>query len=318
MTSMRTKRYDLIIGIFVLVGLTTMAFLIIKLGGVQRGWKYYKLTVFFNKVSGLIEDAPVYYAGVECGSVEKIIPVSQKFPKVKVVLRIKQGTNVREQDIITISSVGILGDKIVKIIPGDTSASTWPAGSTIEGKDPLEITDVVTPALQADVQEIVRGLADLVNEQNRELLAKTIRNFYIASEEIVDDIDSIKQILNEDTLESIRKIVSNIETASRALPVLTDQLTSFINDNTGNVEELIISLTKSSDDISGFINSLNILIREISRGESTLGKLIQTSELYDNINAVIQGIRFYGLLGFQNILHQEELEEREQEKVWEK
>ncbi len=315
---MHKKRHDLIIGVFVLVAIATVGFLIVKFGGARKHGKQYKLTVLFSKVSGLIEDAPVHYAGVERGSVDEIIPPTETLPKVRVVLLIYEDTTIRKDDTITISSVNLLGDKIVKIIPGDVSAPPVSPGSTVEGEPPLDFSDVITPGLQEDVREIISGLADLVSERNRELFSKTMRILYLASEGLVADLGNLREVLSEDTLISVKRIISNIDDASNNLPALTEQLTAFVDKNTSDVERLVISLRKSSDDISRFISSLRNLMQAISKGEGTIGKLVHSSELYDSASELIEAIRFYGLLGFQEKLHEKELEKRKGKEIWER
>ena len=63
---------------------------------------------------------------------------------------------------------------------------------------------------------------------------------------------------------------------------------------------------------------MRVFLQDVSRGKGTVGKLIYDDELYDNLNAVIEGIRFYGLLRFQENLYQKELEKRTREGIWER
>jgi phospholipid/cholesterol/gamma-HCH transport system substrate-binding protein len=331
---MRGKRHELIIGVFVLCAILAAAVMILRFGGgYRRHGRYYKLTVYFNSVSGLIVDAPVYYAGVECGKVEEIMPPTEDFPKVRVILQISEDYIIREQDTITISTLGILGDKMVKIIPGDISAPRWPPDSTVKGEDPLDPFQAIDQAtailrseqFQEDLQGFVSGLADLVNEKNRELFSMTIRNLYLASEGLADDLENLREILSKDTRDSIKNIISSTEEvvskvakASEDLPRLTQTLASFVDDNTESMEDLIESLTRSSNDLSNFIRSLRATMRDLSRAQSTIGKLLYEDEIYENLNAVIQGIRFYGLLGFQEHLHQQEMERRKKEEIWDR
>ena len=314
---MQRKRHDIIIGLFVLTAILTTAFLIIKFGGFKSTGNFYEVTVLFNTAAALMQDAPVFYAGVECGSVQRILPVSSEQRKVRIVLRIRQDTIIRKQDTITISTVSLLGDKIIKITPGDPSQPIFSAKSVIEGEDPIDITDIFTQELQSNVNEVVRGLADLVNEENRILFSKTIKNLYLASVGLSDDLENLRQILNEDTRVSLKNIISDFEKASKSLPILMEQMTTFLNDNTEHVEDLITSLTKSSDNVTKFISSLQMLGRDISNPEGTFGKLIHSTELYDDISAIVEGIKLYGILGFQSNLYQKEIEKRKKEEIWE-
>jgi phospholipid/cholesterol/gamma-HCH transport system substrate-binding protein len=313
---MQRKRHDLIIGLFVLVAIVTTGILIVKFGGVKKHGRYYNLTVLFGTAAALMEDAPVFYAGVECGNVQKIYPVSKDHRKVRVVLRIKQETVIRKEDTITISTISLLGDKIIKITPGDIEQPSLQPDSITEGKDPVEIGDIFTPDLQNDIQSVVKGLADLVNQENRELFSKTIKNLYLASIGLSEDLDNLREILSADTRISIKNIIANFEKASGNLPLLMEQLTMFLSENTSHVEDLIVSLRKSSDDVSKFISSLQTLVRDISNPDGTVGRLIHSRDLYDNVISIVEGIKLYGLLGFQKVLHEKEVEERKGRGPW--
>ena len=328
---MRSKRHDMAIGAFVLIALVVSGALIMKFGGFDKRKKTYQITVLFSDVVGLIKDAPVYYAGVECGKVDEIIAPSPGYPKVQVVLNVNEDTTIRNQDVITISSISIIGDKIVKIIPGEFSAPVVAPNSRIIGRDPFdpwssfeEATKVlVSPEFQQDLKRIVQGLADLVNEQNRERFSLAIRNLLLASQSLIDDLQNLRDILNDDTKDSIKsiiasaeRIIDNVEAASDDLPELSRLLTKFIGDNAGNIEDLIVSVKGASDDLSGFLRSMRGFVREIGRGEGTIGKLIYDSDLYDNLNAVVEGIKFYGLLKFNEKLYEQELERRTEEEPW--
>jgi ABC-type transporter Mla subunit MlaD len=232
------------------------------------------------------------------------------------VLRIRQDTDIRKDDAVTISTLSLLGDKIIRITPGDISQPILPPKAVIDGVDPIDIQEIFTKELQSNINEVVRGLADLVNEENRVLFSKTIKNLYLASVGLSDDLEHLRQILSEDTRISIKNIIMNFEKASNDLPVLIGQMTAFLSDNTGHVEDLIVSLTRSSDSVSKFMSSLQMLVRDISNPEGTLGRLIHTSELYDNINSIVEAIKLYGILGFQGVLHQKEIEERKKKEIW--
>ena len=204
---MQRKRHDIIIGLFVLAAIATTAYLIIKFGGTKRAGSYYEITVNFNTAAALMHDAPVFYAGVECGKVQRILPVSDESRKVRVILRIKQDTPIRRKDIITISSLSLLGDKIVKITPGEPSEPVLPPYSQIEGVDSIEIQEIITPELQANINSAIRGLADLVNEENRVLFSKTIKNLYLASVGLSDDMENLRQILSQRLSILLKKVI---------------------------------------------------------------------------------------------------------------
>ncbi|MCA9452176.1 MAG: MCE family protein, partial [Nitrospira sp.] len=89
---MERGKLELIVGIFVLVGVICLGYLAIKLGKLELvGGDYYELQAEFSSTSGLKNGASVEIAGVEVGRVKKI---GLKEDRAQVVLAIQDGVPV--------------------------------------------------------------------------------------------------------------------------------------------------------------------------------------------------------------------------------
>src|SRR5512136_1163099 len=72
--NMRKANIDMVVGIFVLIGILCLAYLSIKLGKMELiGGNYYNVYADFDSVSGLKSGASVEIAGVEVGRVHSIV-----------------------------------------------------------------------------------------------------------------------------------------------------------------------------------------------------------------------------------------------------
>ena len=65
---------------------------------------------------------------------------------------------------------------------------------------------------------------------------------------------------------------------------------SVINNN--KINELISNFSESSNNLSETSRQLNELLDSIDKGEGSLGKLVKGDELIDNMNGLINDIRF--------------------------
>ena len=115
---MKKSNIELLVGIFVLVGFLSIAYLAVRLGQVQfMGGSGYKLNAEFDKIGGLKEGTIVEIAGVDIGKVLKVSLDPESYQS-RVTMHINDNINVQEDAIVSIKSRGLLGEKYVQISPG--------------------------------------------------------------------------------------------------------------------------------------------------------------------------------------------------------
>ena len=112
----RRFNLELWVGLFSIVSLAAMAYLCINLGG-MRLWSNDNYTVYaeFDNVSGLKFGASVEIAGVPIGEVSEI---TLKDPYALVKMSINKNVRLKDDDIASIRTKGIIGDRYVKISRG--------------------------------------------------------------------------------------------------------------------------------------------------------------------------------------------------------
>ena len=109
---------EVVVGLFVLVGLVSFGYLTIKLGDRSLiGPKTYTLDARFSSVAGLKDGAVVQVAGVNVGKVESI-HLDKEGYEALVKLQIAQGVELQEDSIASVRSETLLGGKLVSISPG--------------------------------------------------------------------------------------------------------------------------------------------------------------------------------------------------------
>ncbi len=117
MTENRTQ-VELVVGIFLLLGILAVAWLAIRLGDVGLADdKRYHVTAGFTSASGLRPGTHVEAAGVRIGSVDSIDFDAEKY-EARVTLAIDRGVPISKDAVASIRTAGIIGEKFVKITPG--------------------------------------------------------------------------------------------------------------------------------------------------------------------------------------------------------
>ena len=146
---MNHSRTDVLVGLFVLVGLTCLGYLAIRLGKLElfasQGYVVYG---DFASVAGLKLGDPVEIAGVRIGRVEGIGLANDK---ARLTLRLSDGIKLQEDVIASVRARGLIGDKFVLVSPGASDKIIPPGGKIRETDSPPDIPDLIGKIVGGDL-----------------------------------------------------------------------------------------------------------------------------------------------------------------------
>ncbi|MDR2338242.1 MAG: outer membrane lipid asymmetry maintenance protein MlaD [Deltaproteobacteria bacterium] len=110
---------EFIVGLFVLFGILCFSYLSINLAGMRLfKTNIYTITAKFDNIAGLMVGAPVEVAGVKVGEVASI---GLDDTSALVIMEINQNVQLRDDDIASVRTKGIIGEKYIKVIPGGST-----------------------------------------------------------------------------------------------------------------------------------------------------------------------------------------------------
>jgi phospholipid/cholesterol/gamma-HCH transport system substrate-binding protein len=137
----KTFTTEFLVGLFALVGVGAGGWLAVGLGGVALfEGNQYSLMAEFDNVSGLKRGASVEIAGVPVGQVSDI---TLSDPGALVVMRINNDVPVKDDDIFSIRTKGIIGDRFVKIFRGGSDITLEPGSTVTETESVVDLEDVI-------------------------------------------------------------------------------------------------------------------------------------------------------------------------------
>ena len=112
---------DLVVGVFVLVGLMAIAYLSLQVGGLELGSSdRIVLHATFDDVGGLSVRAPVRIGGVKVGQVSAI--GLDEDLRAKVALMVDSGVGLSIDSAAAIRTSGLLGDQFISVELGAEDA----------------------------------------------------------------------------------------------------------------------------------------------------------------------------------------------------
>ncbi len=172
MSDRRENALKLRVGVFVLLALATFLGLIYALGARARLFESrYTVHADFTEVGGLVEGATVRLAGVQIGRVTAVTLPGQPGGKVRVDLTIARrfSDRIRKNSVARIETQGLLGDKIVEITVGDTTAPPLAPGEVLVSRDPADFSRIISAGAEtaknvAELATALRETADKVNQ----------------------------------------------------------------------------------------------------------------------------------------------------------
>jgi phospholipid/cholesterol/gamma-HCH transport system substrate-binding protein len=150
---MKKTSVETAVGVFVLIGLISVAYLTIKLGKMEWfGDDYYTLDAQFDSVSGLKTGAQVDMAGVEIGQVADIRLDNERQVAV-VSLKIRKAVILTDDVIASVKTSGLIGDKYIKLTPGGSDRLLKSGDLIIETESALDIEELVSKYVFGDAEK---------------------------------------------------------------------------------------------------------------------------------------------------------------------
>ena len=214
----RESRLELKVGSFVLMAFLVLSFFVASVSDmsfVQKGTAY---QVVFNFANGLREAAPVRLAGVEAGLVKKMeVFIDEKDTrktKVRAKIWLKEGVLLPADSVMTINQLGLLGEKYIEILPGQSVENLKP-GSEVTGKDPIalekitEQVSVITQKLEVTIDGINNGI---LNEKNRKAFEVILEGLSAVAVNLKEGRGTVGRLFTDDAIfKNIEELTADLK-----------------------------------------------------------------------------------------------------------
>ena len=276
---------QIIVGSFLFIMIIALGVFTIILGGSKVLKNQYNYEIIFNDIGGLQEGDGVFLRGKKIGYVKNTILNSDN---VNVVLSLDMPIVFHENYKIEVASASMLGGKILNIDLGQLHLNQLSKTETLYGRDPIDI--------MADFHIAVHNLKNILDVilEEEGTLGKLIFDdgIYLALEKLADGSGKIlakidsgegtigKLLVNDSLYNDTEKLVDNF-----------NKVTERVASGSGPLGQLLSEENKVIDDLQQAVNELNIALVKLNSTNSTIGKLLNDSELYDEGTKIIDDVR---------------------------
>lgn len=276
------------IGISVIAAIAILIFGINYLKGINifKASNYYYVT--YHNVNGLAISAPVMLNGFKVGQVREMAYDYAHPGNVVVEISVDRDLHLPEGSKAMVET-DILGTASVVLELG-TSAKFVEVGATIPGEVKAGMMDAVSNELMPSVAKIFPKIDTLLTSVNSLVGDPALK----AS---VQRLDAITADLQKTTQSLSRMAAQLAPMTAKITPILTD-----VKGITCNVDSITTDLGKLSTrlaemqvdsivgDLQATVNNLQELTGQLNDPNSSVGKLMNSPELYNNINATIASL----------------------------
>lgn len=148
---MNNTKLELIVGVFVLVGVAALTYLAVKLGKLEMigGGNHLEIHAEFDSVAGLKDGATVEIAGVQVGQVKAI---GLNGERARVSFSLRPDVTLYGDAIASIKTRGLIGDKYVSLSPGGALEVLPPGGKIRETESGIDFEKAISEFIHGNVK----------------------------------------------------------------------------------------------------------------------------------------------------------------------
>lgn len=287
------RRRNVVVGIFVIVGMAALGWLIFKFGDLPTmATKLGSFDVFvqFPTAPGVQKDTPVRFCGYQIGRVTQVMA-----PEVRKHLE----TGLEFYQTVVIMSI----DKRYINIPSNVEVKLMTRGlgsSYIEIKQVPGAAAVPLDPNRPETKFLVNNMwlqgskgmtSEFFPEESQQKLDSLVTEFRTLAANFNDIIGDVEN------KENIKKTLANLSDASGKFPQIVDrfeetveEFRSFAAAGTetaesfdANVERLVTAFIGTGEETGEAAAQLRLVLEKINTGDGTAGRLLNDGRFYENL-----------------------------------
>jgi phospholipid/cholesterol/gamma-HCH transport system substrate-binding protein len=276
-----------------------------------------RISTVFRDVRGLKIGNNVRFTGIEVGAVVGISILSDTAVVVELSMDKSVIPYIKKDSKATIGTEGLMGSKIVIILPGTSGVGSIKAGDQLAALDPVEIDDIVKEIKTSSekISEVANNLIEITEKINRgdgifgklftdseltlqiEKSGKNITELSANLNQLIDKINSGRGTVGKlfvDTVFANRLDSAGINIAQTSQNL--QELTRKINEGEGVASRLFAdtSLTdnfyRASRNLEAILTNLSEVSEKINREDNALHKFIADPEFADSVEGMLNNL----------------------------
>ena len=291
MSQTKENKKAITVGIFLFIGILIFLLGVFTLGGQRKTFvKSFQLNVVFDDIQGLKVGNNVWFSGVKVGIIKKIEFYGTS--QVKVTLNVEEEAHkyIHKDAKASISSDGLIGNKIVVIDGGS------PKFPFIEDGDLIAVNKTLS------TDDIMKTLQ--VNNKN---LNDITRDFKLLASNLVEGKGTLGALLTDQQIaDDFKAIVKNLERTTASTNRMASELSAFsskLNTKGGLADELltdtvvfaklrssIVELQKTAASTAKMTENLDHASGQLTKSDNAVGILLNDPKAADQVKTLMNNL----------------------------
>lgn len=283
------------LGTFVLAGLLFLVLLLYMIGRNENLFgDTYVLNARFENIQGVVAGNNVRFSGIQAGTVKKVSILSDTVIEVTMLIDTKMEHIIRKNALVSIGTDGLVGNKVVNIIPAHQPAAFAEAGDILATKKMPATDDMLQTLYKTnnDVAVIASDLKGTVQRLNNSSALWAVLNDKTIPLELRMSIANIRLATGRagNMVNNLDDLVSDIKHGKGSVGVLLTD-TSFAK----NLNEAVLkikSVGDKADVLAAEINSLVTGIQaDVNSGKGPVNALLKDTAMVIKLQTSLDNIQ---------------------------
>lgn len=282
------------LGVFIITGLVILVVSLYLIGRNQHLFgSSFPLKAKFRNVEGLMPGNNVRFAGIQCGTVKDIEIINDTTIEVSMLINNETSSYIRANATASIGTEGLMGNKVINIVPGGSGASHIESGgmlkaSSNDGLDDMLHTLSKTNANALEISLRLKEVADRLSSSIflEQLLSDT--SIHIDLKRTMHNFrNSSLDIKNAAT--SLQYMVEDVRGGKGAAGILLTD-----HNAAGDISQTLSRLRSAAGKAENLVGRLDSLAENLStdlrQGKGAVGVMLKDSMVAKRLNNSLQNI----------------------------
>lgn len=285
------------VGLVTLVGVLVFTGVVINLAHAEIfGKPGFVVHTSFADGNGLQEGNSVRYVGVHVGKVQKVTPSRTG---VDVQMKIDKGTEIPEDSKVSITTDGLLGEKIVAITPGKDAEHLLQDGDTLHGTQGKTMDDMMDSAskLMSNANKMVENINTVIGDPaTQQAMRGSMQN--------IEAITGKTSAMLDANAGNIQEITAN-------MAAMTGQMNQSLANIDGdgatsaNVRQMAANMKNITDRFDTIAQSLEKVTTDPQSQADLQTTLHNTAQISSKVNKILSGSSDMKVQGDASLLYNE-------------
>lgn len=282
------------LGIFIIAALFLLILGLYMIGRDSNLFsRNYVLKARFDHVQGLTPGNNIRYAGIQVGTVKKITIISDTSIEVTMLIEEDMKQFIRVNDVVSISTDGLMGNKLLQITPSKDGSAFAVSGDVLRTKK-LISTDEMLELLNRTNQNVAvisEGLKNTVQRINNSKVLWEVLDNEALPENILASVNNIRSATVKADLmvKDLQTIIADAKQGKGSLgKIITDTAIAY---NLNEAIEKIKLVGINADSLASNLHAFTLSVKnDVNDGKGAIHSLLKDSVLVQKLNNSLQNI----------------------------